>query len=60
MRVRCSDGRDHRAVTTRFSPLAQITKDNVRNLRLAYAVPLGGSAGNEWLESTPLVEDGFL
>ena len=44
----------------RFSPLAQITKDNVRNLRLAYAVPLGGSAGNEWLEATPLVEDGFL
>ena len=39
----------------RFSPLAQITKDNVRNLRLAYAVPLGGSAGNEWLEATPLV-----
>jgi alcohol dehydrogenase (cytochrome c) len=44
----------------RFSPLAQITKDNVRNLKLAYAVPLGGGAGNEWLEATPLVEDGFI
>src|SRR4249920_2624744 len=44
----------------RFSPLARITKDNVKNLKLAYAVPLGGSTGNEWLEATPLVEDGFL
>src|SRR5579883_522180 len=44
----------------RFSPLARITRDNVRNLKLAYAVPLGGATGNEWLEATPLVEDGFL
>src|SRR5437016_8916119 len=44
----------------RFSPLARITKDNIKNLKLAYAVPLGGSAGNEWLEATSLVEDGFL
>jgi len=44
----------------RFSPLARITKDNVKNLKLAYAVPLGGGTGNEWLEATPLVEDGFL
>jgi len=44
----------------RFSPLARITKDNVKNLKLAYAVPLGGSTGNEWLEATALVEDGFL
>jgi alcohol dehydrogenase (cytochrome c) len=44
----------------RFSPLAGITKDNVKNLKLAYAVPLGGTTGNEWLEATPLVEDGFL
>src|SRR6516165_2235381 len=43
----------------RFSPLARISKDNVKNLRLAYAVPLGGGA-NEWLEATSLVEDGFL
>jgi len=44
----------------RFSPLARIGRDNVRNLRLAYAVPLGGGAGNEFNEATPLVEDGFL
>src|SRR6266704_4682232 len=44
----------------RFSPLARINKENVKNLKLAYAVPLGGGAGNEWLEATPLVEDGFL
>jgi alcohol dehydrogenase (cytochrome c) len=44
----------------RFSPLARITTDNVKNLKLAYAVPLGGTTGNEWLEATPLVEDGFL
>jgi alcohol dehydrogenase (cytochrome c) len=44
----------------RFSPLARINKDNVRNLKLAYAVPLGGSTGGEFLEATPLAEDGFL
>src|SRR5438067_95687 len=44
----------------RFSPLAGISKDNVKGLRLAYAVALGGAAGNEYNEATPLVEDGFL
>jgi alcohol dehydrogenase (cytochrome c) len=44
----------------RYSPLARINKDNVKNLKLAYAVPVGGGNGNEWLEATPLVEDGFL
>ncbi len=44
----------------RFSPLARINRDNVKNLKLAYAVPLGGGAGNEFIEATPLVEDGFL
>jgi alcohol dehydrogenase (cytochrome c) len=44
----------------RFSPLARINKQNVKNLKLAYAVPLGGGTGNEWLEATPLAEDGFL
>jgi alcohol dehydrogenase (cytochrome c) len=44
----------------RFSPLARINRDNVRNLRLAYAVPLGGGAGNEFSNATPLAEDGFL
>src|SRR5438034_6645663 len=44
----------------RYSPLARITKDNVKNLKLAYAVPLGGGAGNEYSVATPLAEDGFL
>jgi alcohol dehydrogenase (cytochrome c) len=44
----------------RFSPLTRINRDNVKNLKLAYAVALGGSTGNEFSEATPLVEDGFL
>ena len=44
----------------RFSPLARINRDNVKNLKLAYAVPLGGGAGNEFTNATPLAEDGFL
>src|ERR1700726_2699080 len=44
----------------RFSPLARINKDNVKNLKVAYAVPLGGGAGNEFTNATPLAEDGFL
>jgi alcohol dehydrogenase (cytochrome c) len=44
----------------RFSPLARINKSNVKGLKLAYAVPLGGGAGNEWNEATALAEDGFL
>jgi len=44
----------------RFSPLARINKDNVKSLKLAYAVALGGSAVNENLQATPLVEDGFM
>jgi hypothetical protein len=37
----------------RFSPLARINKGNVKGLRLAYAVPLGGLGSNEWNEATP-------
>src|SRR3984885_3834334 len=44
----------------RYSPLDRINKDNVKNLRLAYAVALGGTSANENLEATPLVEDGFM
>src|ERR1700751_2330286 len=44
----------------RFSPLARINRANVKELRLAYAVPLGGSTGNEFTVATPLAEDGFL
>ena len=44
----------------RFSPLAGVNKANVKGLKLVYAVPLGGSSGNEYNEATALAEDGFL
>ena len=44
----------------RFSPLARINKDNVKGLKLVYAVPLVRHHGSEFLEATPLAEDGFL
>src|SRR5580698_1007569 len=44
----------------RHSPLDRINKANVKSLKLAYAVAIGGTAVNENLESTPLAEDGFL
>src|SRR5215471_15352277 len=44
----------------RYSPLDKINKGNVKSLKLAYAVALGGAAANENLESTPLAEDGYL
>jgi len=44
----------------RFSPLARINRDNVKSLKLAYTVALGGVAANEYMMSTPLAEDGFI
>src|SRR5215831_5367941 len=44
----------------RYSPLARINRDNAKNLKLAYAVALGGGTGNEFTVATPLAEDGFL
>ncbi len=44
----------------RYSPLEKINKANVKNLKLAYAVAIGGTSANENLQSTPLVEDGFM
>src|SRR5271168_1983071 len=44
----------------RFSPLARINTSNVKGLKVAYAVPLAGTTGNEYSEATPLVEDGFI
>ena len=44
----------------RYSPLDKINRGNVKGLKLAYAVALGGTAVNENLEATPLAEDGFL
>src|SRR6266446_2010520 len=44
----------------RFSPLDKINRGNVKNLKLAYAVAIGGTAIAENLQATPLVEDGFM
>jgi alcohol dehydrogenase (cytochrome c) len=44
----------------RYSALDKINKGNVKSLRLAYAVAIGGTSANENLESTPLAEDGYL
>src|SRR5438477_7283624 len=44
----------------RYSPLDKINTGNVKSLKLAYAVSIGGTSINENLEATPLAEDGFL
>ena len=44
----------------RYSPLDKVNKDNVKSLKLAYALAIGGTAANENLQATPLAEDGFL
>ncbi len=44
----------------RHSPLDVINKLNIKNLKLKFALPLGGKAVNESLEATPLVDDGFM
>jgi alcohol dehydrogenase (cytochrome c) len=43
----------------RYSPLDKINEQSVKDLKLAYAVAIGGTAANENLEATPLAEDGF-
>src|SRR5438067_6582957 len=44
----------------RYSPLEKINKSNIKTLKLAYAVAIGGTSANENLQATPLAEDGFL
>jgi alcohol dehydrogenase (cytochrome c) len=44
----------------RYSPLEKVSKSNVKSLKLAFAVAIGGTSANENLESTPLAEDGYL
>ena len=44
----------------RYSPLDKINNGNVKDLKLAYAVAIGGTSANDNLEATPLAEDGFL
>jgi len=44
----------------RYSPLDKINRANIKSLKLAFSVAIGGMAIDENLESTPLAEDGFL
>lgn len=44
----------------RFSPLARINRSNIKNLKLAFAVSLGGKIPSGTIEATSLAEDGFL
>jgi alcohol dehydrogenase (cytochrome c) len=44
----------------RYSPLDKVNKENVKGLKLAYALAIGGTSANENLQATPLAEDGFL
>lgn len=44
----------------RYSPLEKINKGNIKNLKLSYAVAIGGTSANENLQATPLAEDGYL
>ena len=50
--------------SNRYSPLNEINASNVANLRLAFAVPLGGlepsAFGIGYMEGTPLVDNGFM
>jgi alcohol dehydrogenase (cytochrome c) len=50
----------HDFSSQRFSALETINKTNVKNMKFLFAVAIGGSAGNEALEATPLVDDGFM
>ncbi|HEX9587125.1 MAG TPA: hypothetical protein VGA15_05210 [Bradyrhizobium sp.] len=50
---------------TRFSSLKDINRDNVKNLKVAWTMHLGGvEGGGIWthggLEGTPIVENGFM
>jgi alcohol dehydrogenase (cytochrome c) len=50
----------HDFSSQRYSALDIINRSNVKNLKLAFALPLGGKAANEYVEATPLVDDGFM
>jgi alcohol dehydrogenase (cytochrome c) len=44
----------------RFSSLRAINRENVKDLRLKFAIALGGTSKDDSIEATPLVEDGFM
>ena len=44
----------------RYSALDIINKTNAKKLKLEFAIAISGTSGNENLEATPLVDDGFM
>jgi alcohol dehydrogenase (cytochrome c) len=44
----------------RFSSLRAINRENAKDLRLKFAIALGGTSKDDSIEATPLVEDGFM
>src|SRR5260370_24467515 len=50
----------HDYAAQRYSTLTAINKGNVKGLRLAFAVALGGTSGDENLTAAPPVHDGFM
>jgi len=50
----------HDYTAQRYSALDAINKANAKNLKLLFAVGLGGTSNNESLEATPLVDDGYM
>ena len=50
----------HDYSSQRYSALNTINRGNVKNLKLAFSVALGGTSPNEYVEATPLVDDGFM
>src|SRR5262249_60462507 len=44
----------------RYSPLDTINRGNIRNMRLLFAVALGGVSKDDSLEAAPPAEDGFM
>ena len=50
----------HDFSSQRFSKLTTINRSNVKDLKLVFSVALGGTSPNEYIEATPLVDDGFM
>ena len=50
----------HDFAAQRFSKLDAINTSNIKNMKLKFAIAIGGTSPNEALEATPLVEDGFM